>query len=146
MPATLSTASTAPMLATPSTASTALHQSNFPQQVHVYDGSKAPFVLKLKTKQMRVCQACRKDYEGVNDTMQLVVARAERRIVTNLTTGVQFLGREGNSHYHARESCLKQVCPNFHGTDLIIPEELRSRLTSYQKLYLITCLKVSFIA
>ena len=46
-----------------------------------------PFVLKLKTKQIRICQSCRKDYEGGNDTLGLVVARAERRLVSNLSTG-----------------------------------------------------------
>ena len=32
------------------------------------------FTLKLKTKQIKVCQSCRKDYEGENDTLGLVVA------------------------------------------------------------------------
>ena len=86
-----------------------------------------------------------KDYEGVNDTVQLVVARAKHRMVTNLATGTQFLGRESNSHYNARVTCLKQVCPQFRGedVDLIIPEELKSSLTQFQKLYLITCLHVT---
>ena len=128
------TAGRTPVTTLPSPVNSATHP--------VFAGSKAPFILKLKTKQMRVCQACRRDYEGVNDTMQLVVARAERRMVTNLVTGTQFLGREGNSHYHARETGLKQVCPQFRGADLIIPEDLKSSLTSYQKLYLITCLNV----
>ena len=52
-----------------------------------------PFVLKLKKKQIRVCQSCRKDYDGANDTLGLVVARAEQRLVSNFATGVQFLGR-----------------------------------------------------
>ena len=107
----------------------------------VYSGSKAPFILKLKTKQIQICQACRKDYEGVNDAMQLV-AHAERRMVTNLATGTQFLGRESNSHYHARVTCLRQVCPQFRGEDLIIPEKLKSSLTQFQKLYRNTFLQV----
>lgn len=37
-----------------------------------------PFILKLKTRHIKVCQSCRKDYEGANDTMGLVVGRAER--------------------------------------------------------------------
>ena len=65
-----------------------------------------PFILKFKTKQMKVCQACCKNYEGTNDTMGLVVARMERWMVSNLTTGAQFLGKESNSHYHAHMSCL----------------------------------------
>jgi hypothetical protein len=34
-----------------------------------------PFILKFKTSQVRVCQACRKDYQNDNDTMSLVVSR-----------------------------------------------------------------------
>ena len=48
------------------------------------------FVLKLKTKQIRICQSCRKDYDGANDTLGLVVARAERQLVSNLATGCTF--------------------------------------------------------
>ena len=42
-----------------------------------------PFTLKLKTKQIKVCQSCRKDYEGENDTLGLVVAHPERRLISN---------------------------------------------------------------
>ena len=58
------------------------------------ESSTKPFVLKIKTNQIRVCQSCRKDYSGPNDTMGLLVARAERRLVSNLATGTQFLGQE----------------------------------------------------
>ena len=67
-----------------------------------------PFILKFKTPQIRVCQACRKDYQNDNDTMGLVVSHAERRLVSNLSTGSQFLGRESNSHYHLHMKCLSQ--------------------------------------
>ena len=70
-----------------------------------------PFILKFKTKQIKVCQACRKKYEGTNDTMGLVVARMEWRMVSNLITGAQFLGKESNSHYHAHE--LSQAGKSF---------------------------------
>ena len=76
------------------------------------------FVLKLRTKQIRVCQSCCKDYNGSNDTLGLVVARAEWRLVSNLTTGVQFLGRESNSHYHAHKSCLTKADATFSGQKL----------------------------
>ena len=53
--------------------------------------NKKPFVLKLKTNHIKICQSCRKNYDGVNDTLGLVVARAERRLISNIATGVQFL-------------------------------------------------------
>ncbi len=43
--------------------------------------------------------AIRKDYEGANYTLGLVVSHAERRIISNPSTGVQFLGKEGNSQF-----------------------------------------------
>lgn len=75
--------------------------------------------------------------------MGLVVARAERRLVSNLSTGIQFLGRESNSHYHLRLSCLKTVNPGFVGDDIVIPDEIKAQLTNYQKIYLMSCIRVS---
>jgi hypothetical protein len=65
------------------------------------------FILKIKTLQIRVCQSYRKGYEGVNDTLNLVVARMERWGISNLNTGVQFLGRERNSHYYFHFAMFK---------------------------------------
>ena len=109
-------------------------------------GKQKPFVLKLKTKQIHICQSCRKDYDGANDTLGLVVARAERRLVSNLTTGVQFLGRESNSHYHAHITCLTKADATFNGQKLVIPPDVKVKLDTYQKVYLSTCLEVPFEA
>ena len=70
-----------------------------------------PFMLKFKTNLIKICQSCRNGYEGLNDTMGLVVARAERQMISNVVTGVQFLGCESNSHYHCRLSCLQMADP-----------------------------------
>ena len=45
---------------------------NAASKTHHKDTPK-PFVLKLKTKNIRICQSCRKDYDGSNDTLGLVV-------------------------------------------------------------------------
>ena len=84
-----------------------------------------PFVLKLKADNIRICQSCRKDYDGSNDTLGLVVSRAEQRLVSNLATGVQFLGKESNSHYHAHKLCLVKADATFSGTKLVVPPDLR---------------------
>ena len=98
-----------------------------------------PFILKFKTPQIRVCQACRKDYQNDNDTMGLVVSRAERQLVSNLSTGSQFLGRESNSHYHLHMKCLSTVCPAFNGRMLEIPHNVKANLSLMQKMYLNCC-------
>ena len=112
------------------------------EPAHNSESSTKPFVLKFKTNQIRICQSCRKDYNGPNDTMGLLVARAERRLVSNLVTGTQFLGRESNSHYHLHMTCLKLAKPTFTGEELVIPDEVKSNLTAFQKVYLISCIQV----
>ena len=105
------------------------------QAFHVHP---KPFILKLKTEQIRICQSCRQDYEGENDTLGLVVAHAERRIISNPATELQFLGKEGNSHYHARMNCIRLADQSFKGQDLVIPEDLKLNLTIFQKFYIAT--------
>ena len=61
--------------------------------------------------------------------MGLVVSRAERRLVSNLSTGSQFLGRESNSHYHLHMKCLSTVCPAFNGRLLEIPHNVKANLS-----------------
>ena len=100
--------------------------------------TKKSFVLKLKTNHIKVCQSCRKNYDGVNDTLGLVVARVERRLICNLATGVQFLGKESNSHYHLHLSCLKSADVSFTGKDLMVPDDIKPALSAVQKMYLAT--------
>lgn len=101
-----------------------------------------PFILKLKTSLVRICQSCRLDYNGPNNTMNLVVARAERRLVSNLATGAQFFGKESNSHYHLRLSCLRGADPNFTGANIVIPTEVKNVLSTNQRMCLMTYINV----
>ena len=86
---------------------------------------------------------CRRDFTGTNDTMGLVVARTERRLVPNVATGVIFLGRVSNSHYHLHLACITKADPSFKGPDLKVPIAVKSKLNMYQKLYLASCFNVS---
>ena len=74
--------------------------------------------------------------------MGLVVAHAERWLVSNLATGAQFLGKESNSHYHLHIMCLKAADPFFKGTDLVIPDDVKGQLSNLQEVYLATCFQV----
>ena len=62
-----------------------------------------------------------------------MVAQAERRLVSNLATGVQFFGRESNSHYHFHISCLRKADPGF---GVVSPDDVQSRMSAMQKVYL----------
>ena len=99
-------------------------------------GNTKPFVLKFLTKQIKVCQACRNNYEGANNTLGMVVARSERKLILNQSTGMQFWGKESNSHYHARLLCLQKVCPSFKSEHLVISEEVKSALSIFSKVLL----------
>ena len=95
-----------------------------------------PFTLKLKTNAIKICQACRKGFDGANDTLGLAVARSERRLILNTVTGSQFWGSESNSHYHCHMNCFS----TFEGKDLLIPDAVKAALSVYQKVshYLLT--------
>lgn len=101
-----------------------------------------PLILKFKTNAIKVCQACRKDFEGDNDTLGLVVARSERRLIFNPVTNTQFWGRESSSHYHCHFHCLKIASQQFEGNDMVVPDQVKAMLTPYQKFYLISCIRV----
>ena len=62
-----------------------------------------------------------------------------RRLICNLATGVQFLGKESNSHYHLHLSCLKSADVSFTGKDLMVPDDIKPALSAVQKMYLATC-------
>ena len=113
-----------------------------PSQSMSIGSNTNPFILKFKTPHIRVCQACRKDYQKDNDTMGLVVSRAERRLVSNLSTGSQFLGKESNSHYHLHMKCLSVVCPTFHGGMLQVPLDVKAKLNDMQNIFLNCCFDI----
>lgn len=94
---------------------------------HIYKSKDTPkpFVLKLKATNI---QSCRKDYDGSNDTLGLVVSRAERRLVYNLPTDMQFLGKESNSHYHAHKVCLFKADATFSGAKLVVAPDVKGSL------------------
>ena len=99
-----------------------------------------PFTLKFLSKQTKLCQACRGQFH-TEDTMpavqlNLIVARLERRTISNPSTGVQFLSRESNSHYHLNLSCLCKASPAFSWDKLVIPPDIK--LSEDQKDYLQT--------
>ena len=98
-----------------------------------------PFILKFKTGQIRICQSCR---QGFSEDTQLVIARSERHLDENVSTGVKFMGRPSNSHYHIHLACIQLVYPQFMGHMLIIPEEVKERLTTAQKKTLVQQLQV----
>jgi len=131
-----------PAVATPLCTSSGNSTSTSNSLVGTNMATKKPFVLKLKTNQIKVCQSCRKNYDGPNDTLGLVVAHAERRLICNLATGAQFLGKESNSHYHLHLSCLRGADMSFTARDLMVPDDIKNALSAVQKMYLTACFDI----
>ena len=61
------------------------------------------------------------------------MAKVERRLVSNMDTGVQFLGKESNFHYHAHKLCLLKADAKFNGRERVMPPELREKLNFLPK-------------
>ena len=102
-----------------------------------------PFFVKFLTRQIKVCQGCRKQFhdENTDPPLDVIVARLERRVISNPSTGDQMLTKESPSHYHPKLSCIRMVCPSFCKTNLVVPPELSLRLTAVHKAYLDNSLK-----
>ena len=92
--------------------------------------TEKPFVLKLKTKQIRICQFCRKDYEG-NPWFGSGQGGAETGIKP-LHRGAVLRERE-QFHYHAHKSCVTKADATFNSQKLVIPPDVRVKLDSYQR-------------
>ena len=45
---------------------------------------------------------------------------------------INFLGRESDSHYHVQLACLKLACSPFSALQLIVPPDVKAKLTSEQ--------------
>ncbi len=112
---------------------TAVCQSTASQNTTNQHPANQPFTLKLRSNAIKICQSCR---QGFTETDVLVIARLERRMVKNMSTGVNILGRESNSHYHAALVCVRKADFTFTGSKLIIPTDVKQNLTTYHKHFL----------
>ena len=80
------------------------------------------------------------DLSTLTTTEAIYIWRAER-LVSNLITGVQFLRKESNSHYHAHRVSLMKTDATFSGAKLV-PPDVKENFNAYQRMYLATCLEV----
>ena len=91
---------------------------------HNHTNPTKPFVLKLRTTAIRICQGCRQELSD-----SVVVSRLERRLIQNTHTGAFFYGKECNSHYHTKLTCLQRVCPGIDPSNILIPDNVRAVIT-----------------
>lgn len=102
-----------------------------------------PCVLKFVSGNIRVCQSCRASLRSSDGSLQspprdLCVAHLGRRQYWNSTTNEWCVpSRETNSHYCASVVCIQYSFPNFVPSSLVVSEDIRSKLNTIHKNYLL---------
>ena len=98
-----------------------------------------PHTLKFVCGNIRVCQSCRDSFRLADGSprsppLDLCVAHLGKRQYWNSTSNTWCVpSRETNSHYCARVVCIQFTFPTFI---LVVPEEVRAKLTDVHKDYL----------
>ena len=83
-----------------------------------------PFILKIKTNSIKICQSYGRYYDGHNDTMGR--SFSIRKTIFKFIAGTQFLGRESIYHYHLYMACLKAADSTFIGVHLVYQMKWKS--------------------
>jgi hypothetical protein len=100
-----------------------------------------PFYLKFIIGNIRVCQGCHGSLRLGNGNVpappfDVTVARTERRSFRDPSGTLITPRRESVCHYHCRVECIKAVQPNFIPSSLIVPPDIRARLTGVHLKYI----------
>ena len=101
-----------------------------------------PHTLKFVCGNIRVCQSCRDSFRLADGSprsppLDLCVAHLGKRQYWNSTSNTWCVpSRETNSHYCARVVCIQFTFPTFIPSSLVVPEEVRAKLTDVHKDYL----------
>ena len=100
---------------------------------------KSEFFLKWASRRITVCQGkCQRpmrDEQGriYPPPYDLCLARKERRSYRSPLDGMKKLGKESDSHYHFKRSCVENEDPPYQGERITIPPEVSVRMTQAHK-------------
>ena len=100
-----------------------------------------PFLLKLVTNRIQICQGCRTSIRGRGGRIEdppfdFCVSRMERRPYPTPEGNFRIPTRASNCHYHLRMCCITAVEPSFVGKALKIPKEVECYLLQVHQMYL----------
>lgn len=102
---------------------------------------RGQFTLKFINSRISKCQGCkgllRRPGTSLPDPPHdLIVSRLECRPYMNPDKTVKTPKTPSNAHYHLRIECLKAVDPGFNLHGLVIPEDVKDKLSSQHKEHL----------
>ena len=100
-----------------------------------------PFYVRFIEGNIRMCQGCKsflRNAHGVVPTapFNLCAARAERRSFRNVAGVLVTPRKEQPAHYHLNLACIRAVAPQFVPSSLVIPSDVRPKLTQTHQEYL----------
>jgi hypothetical protein len=97
------------------------------------------FFLKWVSRRISACQGkCQRPMRNEEGRIypppyDICLARKERRWYNSPADGTRKLGKEGDCHYHLKKSCVGKADPPYQGENIVIPPQVRVRLTQIHK-------------
>ena len=100
-----------------------------------------PFYIRFIEGNIRMCQGCRSFLRNVHGVVpappfNLCAARAERRSYRNAAGVLVTPHKEQPAHYHLNLACIQAVAPQFVPSSLVVPSDIRPKLTQTHLEYL----------
>lgn len=100
-----------------------------------------PFFVRIIQGNIRMCQGCRTSLRNVDGSIplppyDLAVARYEKRSYRDKFGELHTPQREQAVHYHIKLLCIRSSCADFVPASLVVPTNVRSKLTPSHKEYL----------
>ena len=108
-----------------------------------------PFYVKFICGNMRVCQGCKGSLKTTDNHVpappfDIAAARAETRPFRDTSGNLITPKRATVYHYHCNLRCIQSVEPHFILTSLLIPDDVKSKLTPIHKDHLSTQFNITF--
>ena len=105
--------------------------------------SPYPFMLKVLTTRIRICQSCRITFDDSREPpYDLVVSRKECRPYKSQGGQFKSPSAASNSHYHVNLHCIRAADPAFNPVALVIPDDVRTYLQDIHRGFLYATLGI----
>ena len=98
--------------------------------------SAQPYYVKLLNGHIKVCAGCKLGYANRDPPFDICIVHQETRPIPHPTTK-EVMHMPVNVHYHASRECIQCKDPRFRSTLVVVPDELKEKVTCpiYQTLF-----------